>query len=345
MVLVIRRDLRRDERGVASTVGTIMALLVFLTFLSLIVNQYVPVWMKDSEAAHMDTGVGQFAGIKGAIDFQVLGALMARNAGSFFIPSPASTSVTLGVDGVPIFSSPTTGTLNSLPDAGAWTVAFQYSINVNGLFTYSNVYQNSSGQIDLNVANRYYPPGDVVYENGAVIRSQPDGQIVRAAPIFQAGITSSQTATNLTVAFELVSLYGSGSMAGTTTQIVDTKVFGVDQQDYAPLSKDLYINHTSSYGLAWFNFFNSTLSSSLKVTSFTYTSAAGTTTVKGQLPDPALGSARDVYWLTLISNPNTGAYSLSLRIIHNPFTTPSSLEFTLQQAYVNVGVGTSSNLG
>ncbi|MFA5895786.1 MAG: hypothetical protein WC985_02645, partial [Thermoplasmata archaeon] len=106
MVLVIRR-LRRDERGVASTVGTIMALLVFLTFLSLIVNQYVPVWMKDSEAAHINGAIGQFGGIKGAIDLQVLGAQMAQNSGSVFIPTTSSTAVTLGVDGVPIFSAPT----------------------------------------------------------------------------------------------------------------------------------------------------------------------------------------------------------------------------------------------
>jgi len=341
MVLVIRRDLRRDERGVASTVGTIMALLVFLTFLSLIVNQYVPVWMKDSEAAHMDSAVGQFADIKGAIDFQVLGALMAQNAGSFFIPSPASSSVTLGVDGVPIFSSPTTGALSSFPDAGAWTVSFQYCIQVSGACTYSNVFQNSSGQIVLSVGNRYYPTGDIVYENGAVIRSQPDGQIVRAAPIFQA----SQTTTNISVAFELISLYGSGSTAGTTTQIVDTKVFGVNQQVYGGLSKDLYINHTSLYGLGWFNFFNTTLSSSLKVTKFSYTSAAGTTIVKGQLPDPATSQAKDVYWLTMIHDPTTGLYRLSLRILSNPYSTPVSLEFTLQQAYANVGVGTTSNLG
>ena len=36
---MVVRPIRRDDRGVASTVGTIMALLVFLTFLSLIVNQ------------------------------------------------------------------------------------------------------------------------------------------------------------------------------------------------------------------------------------------------------------------------------------------------------------------
>src|SRR5438445_46768 len=57
---VLIRDFRSDERAVASTVGTIMALLVFLTFLSVIVNQYVPIWMKDSEASHMNLSLGQF---------------------------------------------------------------------------------------------------------------------------------------------------------------------------------------------------------------------------------------------------------------------------------------------
>ena len=37
-----------------------MALLVFLTFMSLIVNQYVPVWMKDSEASHMGAAFASF---------------------------------------------------------------------------------------------------------------------------------------------------------------------------------------------------------------------------------------------------------------------------------------------
>src|SRR3989338_5831958 len=99
MVLVIRR-LRKDERCVASTVGTIMALLVFLTFLSLIVNQYVPVWMKDSEAAHMNGAIGQFGGLKGTIDLQVLAAQMAASIGEHYGPVEAATPITLGLDGV-----------------------------------------------------------------------------------------------------------------------------------------------------------------------------------------------------------------------------------------------------
>src|SRR6059036_2939203 len=121
---VLIRELRSDERGVASTVGTIMALLVFLTFLSLIVNQYVPVWMKDSEAAHMNGALGQFGGIKGAIDFQILAAQAAQISGTHYIPVTASSAVSIGVDGVPIFAASTLGTLQSFPDAGGFWVNF-----------------------------------------------------------------------------------------------------------------------------------------------------------------------------------------------------------------------------
>lgn len=328
MVLVVRRDLRRDERGVASTVGTIMALLVFLTFMSLIVNQYVPVWMKDSEASHMDTGVGQFADLKGAIDFQVLGALMAQNAGAVFVPSTASSPVTMGIDGVPIFAGPTPGQLTSSPTCSAplfcnWSVAFRYSING----VPQTVTPSSSGQIDLTVLNRYYPQGDVVYDNGAVIRSQSDGQVIVAAPVFTAALSGK----NLSFAFELVNLYGTGSASGTTTQIVNTNVFGVNQQTYtnvASAGAGVTIWHFSTYATAWFNFFNSTLSNDLKVTtpsSYTRTSGGAVTTV-----------ITPYYKLIL----NTVSKSVLLQI--NP--AGYSVTFTLQQAYVNVGIGSGTTM-
>lgn len=321
MVLVIRR-LRADERGVASTVGTVMALLVFLMFLSLIVNQYVPAWMNSSEANHMDGAVGQFADLKGAIDFQVLGALMSQNAGAIYIPSTASTSVTLGVDGVPLFSSPTAGTLAS-SNSSVWSIHFQSAIH--GVL--SNVFQNASGQIDLNIQNRYYAPGDIVYDNGAVIRSQPDGQVIRAAPVFQA----TQSGTNLSVAFELVSLYGSGVVSGTSTQVVNTKVFGVNQQAFGSLASNLYINHTSAYGPAWFSFLNSTLSSSVTIPSYNY---------NVQLATGVITVATTYYKLTLTPNaPQAGIYTLAMVI----YSTSLSLSFTLQQAYVDVGVTPTSN--
>lgn len=327
MVLAIRRNLRRDERGVASTVGTIMALLVFLTFLSLIVNQYVPVWMKDSEASHMDGTVGQFANLKGAIDFQALGAIMAQNAGSVFVPSTASSPITMGVDGVPIFSSPTLGALTSSPTCSApifcnWTVSFVYRINNVPI----PVSSSASGQINLYVSNRYYPSGEVLYDNGAVIRSQSDGQVVVASPVFQA----TRSGTNISVAFELVNLYGPGSASGTTTQIVNTNVFGVDQQTYTNVESTTGIEiwHYSNYAVSWFNFFNRTLASNLKVTtpsSYTVSPGAIRTTV-----------VTPYYTIIL----DTVQHSVMLLI------RPASLNltFTLQQAYVNVGIGSGTTM-
>src|SRR2546427_298545 len=171
---ILIRDIRRDEEGVASTVGTIMALLVFLTFLSLIVNQYVPVWMKDSEASHMNNALGQFGGLKGAIDLQILAAEAARTSGTHYIPVTASSAVTLGVDGVPIFSAPSIGALQAIPDAGSFTVQFSYIPNKAVPSQVATVNETSSGAIQLSVGNRYYIAQTIAYENGAVIRYQSD---------------------------------------------------------------------------------------------------------------------------------------------------------------------------
>ena len=66
------RLLRKDKEGVASTVGTIMALLVFIAFMALITNSYVPAWMMDNERAHMNQVTDQFGELKGKVDSMVV---------------------------------------------------------------------------------------------------------------------------------------------------------------------------------------------------------------------------------------------------------------------------------
>ena len=192
MVRMIRR-LRGDDRGVASTVGTIMALLVFLTFLSLIVNQYVPVWMTDSEASHMDAALSQFGNLKAAIDMLILVAQITQGAFVLYVPSTSSVLVTLGLDGFPIFAGPTTGNLASLPDQGGFSVVIAYTIK--GVTT--RVSQTSNGTVQLGVQNNYLSPQQIAYDNGAVIRSQSDGQVIRAEPLFQVA----KSGSNLTLGF------------------------------------------------------------------------------------------------------------------------------------------------
>src|SRR5205809_142853 len=149
---VLIRDFRSDERAVASTIGTVMALLVFLTFLSVIVNQYVPIWMKDSEASHMNTALGQFGGVKGDIDLQMLAAQASADAGTFHIPVTTATAINPGVVRVPIFSSPTPGTLEMSPDARAFTVDFDYMLQ--GVRKQAT--DHASGAIVLTASNQDY---------------------------------------------------------------------------------------------------------------------------------------------------------------------------------------------
>ena len=339
MVLVIRR-LRRDERGVASTVGTIMALLVFLTFLSLIVNQYVPVWMKDSEAAHVSSAIGQFGSIKGAVDLQIMEAIIAQNPTSnvIFVPTPTSTAVTLGLDGFPIFSAPTSGTLTLSPTAGAWNVSFTYTINNVPI----RFVQNASGALDLNAQNRYYIPQEVVYENGAVIRSQQDGQVVRAPNVFSA----TNAGGKLALSFELVTLYGQGSLTGTTTEVVITKVFGANQQTYGgitgntvqAITSHIKIRHTSLYGQAWFNFLNGSLAQGFGLSTVGVSGGPSTWTFTHN-SIATFFTWKNYYSIWANYTPTTGMYVMDLDISN--FYPISS--FTLQSAFVQVGLGDQSN--
>jgi hypothetical protein len=325
---VLIRDLRGDEEAVASTVGTIMALLVFLTFLSLIVNQYVPVWMTDSEASHMNGALGQFGGIKGAIDLQILAAEAARTSGTHYVPVTASSAVSLGVDGVPIFSAPTVGALQAIPDAGLFTVQFIYIPNKAVPSQVATVNETSSGVIQLTVGNRYFIPQTIAYENGAVIRYQSDGQTVRAQPTF----VVVKTNNTLDVSFGLVSLYGTGIVAGTTTEVVNTQVFAFDRQDYSGLvaNSAVWINHTSAYGLAWYRFLNATLANALKLGgTFTQTPL--------DISFTARIGATIIYVVSASYNPTNQVYNMRLQL-WNQAILPLTV-FRLQHAQVQVGIG------
>jgi len=326
-MVFLKRTLRRDEEGVASTVGTIMALLVFLTFMSLMVNQYVPVWQKDTEASHMNGALGQFGHLKQAVDMQILAARIAQDSGTPYIPITSSSPVTLGVDGVPIFGSPTPGELRAEPNAGAWSVEFEYV--VSGVRY--RVQEAASGVIELNVANRYYMAQRLAYENGAVLRDQIDGQVVRGLPVFEPILVEN----SLDLSFQLVSLYGSGGLTGTSTEIIHSKLFGLDRQDYTGVASAIWVNHTTRYGLAWYSFLNATLARSLGISSGSYTRVGNPTTT---LLIEFIGrvSGVDAYRVRATFDPATDMYLLALEVYQDAYPIRA---FRLLHAYVQIGIG------
>jgi hypothetical protein len=331
---VLLRSVRTDDEGVASTLGTTMALLVFLTFMSLIVNQYVPAWMRESEASHVNTVLGQFGGLKEAIDLQILAAHSAANAGHAYIPVTATTAVSLGVDGIPIFAASTPATLTAIGSNAAFSVTFDYAVRG----TRQRVVQISNGSIEINVENRYFTPQRIAYENGAIIRYQSDGQIIRGPPTFS--VRNINNALDMT--FGLVSLFGVGTVTGTSTEVINSQLFAVDAQEYTAFPSDsrIWVNHTSPYGLAWYQFLNETLASSLWSPGWTGTFIQ--TSLDVSFTAQYLG--KTVYIVSARYDPTTSQYTTRLEIRNNVGVL-SFGTFRLLIANVNVQVGVATVRG
>ncbi len=248
----IVRKMKWDDEGVASTIGTIMALMIFLSILSMFTNQYVPVWMEDNEAEHMNIVFSQFGNMKGAIYNQILFARIAELTNSHYAAIPNYNPITLGSGSVPVLASPTGSQLSLNPNEGRCEVSFSYATGGST----KNVNEASQGNIKIYVINRYYIPQTIIYENGALIKSQSEGDFIRADPQFSVVNKSG----NVDVTFTQISLYGkNNSLAGIGTEAVNTKVLSVDSQEYENITSSLYINITTEYGSAWRSYFNLTL--------------------------------------------------------------------------------------
>lgn len=331
--LRIRRKLSWDKKGVASTVGTIMALMVVMTFMSMIVNQYVPVWMKDAESAHMNEVYGQFGSMKGSIDLQVLSCIVTQQAGEPCMKSPGFTAIEVGIDGVPIFAAPTVGDLYASQNEGKFSVNFSYIHDVGGTNQTFHVAQNSSGIIELVAHNRYFPAQTLTYEGGGLVRSQFEGQVMKGEPSFMIEVISD----HVKLWFYTISLFGEGSVGGIGTQGVHHDLIGAAYDVYHTINSDVTIVHWTQYDKAWYDFFNETLSRAYGISEEDYES----------------GSPPEWDWYdTGLQEKATNPYYVIKRSIFDDHSivevtieedNVSIDEFTMVSAYFDVIVGETSS--
>ena len=229
--------------------GTIMALMVFMTMLSMFTNQYVPVWMEDNEAKHMNQVESQVGMLKHGIDTQILvGQLGGSTDISVYSP------ITLGSEGVPMFAAPTQGYLDILPDKGKTWTNFSFDPDTtdpaNPVVAITSA---SSGSIAMEAPNRYYVPQILTYENDAIILKQGDGVIMKSVPQF----TVRQEGSSFRVAFTQVTLTGvNKSYTGSGTTGVHTSLRWTNSSTYMDLTTDISITIQSTYSNAWVAFFN-----------------------------------------------------------------------------------------
>ena len=84
-----------DNKGQVAVIVAILVISLFVAVLVIIQTYYVPNWMKDREAEHMDAVSNQFARLKYSIDLQA----MEKSS------SPLINSITLGSKELPYFVS------------------------------------------------------------------------------------------------------------------------------------------------------------------------------------------------------------------------------------------------
>ncbi len=238
MMKRMRKKIKDSNKGVSTTVGTIMAMLIFLSVLSLITQQYVPVWMEDNEAYHMDEVKGQFADMKGDMD-----NLIVTDQKNY----PRYSSINLGTQGVPLFAGASGGRLKFEPKWGETNKGLSIEFGEDDL-------SPSSGNITYEAYNREFESQTVVYEHGAIILEQSDGAVMKAQP--HLSIEENEGAYSMSLT--MVDLIGNErSITGTARVGVTTELVSSFRNDYQP-SDTVYLNLTTAYPDVWTRYLNST---------------------------------------------------------------------------------------
>ena len=240
------RLLRKDKEGVASTVGTIMALLVFIAFMALITNSYVPAWMMDNERAHMNQVTDQFGELKGKVDSMVVQwTIRGGLSSNMYAP------IALGSAGVPLFATPTIGILTYSP-VGSSGSSISMSFTPDGSKAETI---EGGGRVELYCPNRYYVQQWLVYENGAIIMGQEDGQTMRACP----NLEFSKVGEKVNIHFTQIDQVGdSQSRSGSDSVGLNIELIYVDMQSYT-LNGEWTLTLNTAYGMAWENYLKESL--------------------------------------------------------------------------------------
>ena len=238
---MLKRKIYKANEGVVGIVVAVLLIGLIVTFLSIIQMQYVPEWMKQKEAEHMDDVTNQFSDIKYAIDTQTL--FKEKN---ILITSP----VTLGSSELSFFVSIRAyGQLDIIKNAFSITFIDKSGNSKpflnNGIIKYSSV-------------NGYLENQNFIYESGAVITSQNEGNFISIDPSFK--IDRNKSAGVFNIYFKIVDVVAKGgkiSESGYDTTSIKTEF--TSNLSPGNLSQVKFIIVKTSYKNSWYEFFRSSL--------------------------------------------------------------------------------------
>jgi hypothetical protein len=235
-----RVSLRRGEEAVASSIGTMLAVLVVLALIMMISTSWAPEWTEGKEAEHLRTVESQMSNLKALID-----SLTLSGNTNAVVSSP----ITLGSSGVPLFSGEATGTISLLSSASDSFNTFRVT---NSTGTFERV---AYGSIVYESHNTEFVDQTMYYECGAIIINQGKGYVVSIGPSFILQNVSGE----IEISLSLVSIYSDGNSytstgtVGIQCRLVNEKI---STETTWPGRETVTIQITSPAYKAWFDYYN-----------------------------------------------------------------------------------------
>ena len=235
------RRIKRSDNAVVGIVAAFLIVGLVVAVLSVVQTQYVPKWMKEKEADHMNEVADQFAQLNYAINTHVVNQRTRV---------PISTTITLGSDEMPyLMSLRAYGELQSLKN--------KFGLNVNGSY---NNYSVNASIIKYTSFNNYFIDQNYIYESGGVILDQKSGNAMYIRPRFD---ISYNKVWNITIGFDIINITVIGdkdqSVHGSGPAPIQTEFKKGDNDPIISIEDVRYFNITTNYENAWYNFINSSL--------------------------------------------------------------------------------------
>lgn len=223
------KKINQDNYGVAGIVVAVLLTGVIISSFAIIQTQHVPKWMEKKESEHMDEVAKQFTELKSNID-----TLCITQHKSI----PFSTSITLGSDEIPVFSSSRAyGTLEVLPND-----CKMYITNATRNETYF------LGTIKFESKNAYYINQYYFCEGGAVILSQETGNVMLARP--PVIVDGDDIVFNMV---KLSQLSGKTSASGYGTYPIQIELKNIDSDFFEDVNSIVIVTKNPN---SWYLFFN-----------------------------------------------------------------------------------------
>lgn len=231
--------IKNSDDAVVGIIVTVLLIGLMLTVGVMVKTVYVPQWIEEKEAAHMEEVSNQFTMLKYALDIQ-----------SIVNQSTAiSATITLGNKEIPFFDlGRTFGTLSVIADSCTLTVKNN---------TVSSTY--STDAIKHSSRNLHFVDQSHVYEAGSLILSQYPSSVLYGKPSFfvtEFGKSLSFTFVNIS------GIAGRRSVSGYGNYPVYLTVISPSNQ-YTEINNVTDIIITTNYGDAWYIALNSSLMQSI----------------------------------------------------------------------------------